>query len=129
MSDITPATIDADAQQVSGSRVVAATPEQIFELLTDPARHGDIDGSGMVQQARGDQQRLALGSKFGMDMKMGPLYRITNTVVEFEEERADRAAAPRQAPVALPARTGRRRTPAPPRRSTTRLPCGRRVSS
>ncbi|MCB0965795.1 MAG: SRPBCC family protein [Ilumatobacter sp.] len=86
MSDITPATIDADAQQVSGSRVVAATPEQIFELLTDPARHGDIDGSGMVQQARGDQQRLALGSKFGMDMKMGPLpYRITNTVVEFEE--------------------------------------------
>ena len=29
-----------------------------------------------------------MGTKFGMDMKMGPLpYRITNTVVEYEENR------------------------------------------
>jgi uncharacterized protein YndB with AHSA1/START domain len=75
-------------QQVSVSRVIAASPESIFEVLTDPARHGEIDGSGMVQRARGESQRLELGSKFGMDMKMGVLpYRITNTVVEFEENR------------------------------------------
>ena len=75
-------------QVVSASRVIDATPEQIFDLLTDPARHGEIDGSGMVQQARGEQQRLAMGSKFGMDMKFGFLpYRITNTVVEYEENR------------------------------------------
>ena len=75
-------------QIVSASRVINATPEQIFELLTDPTRHGEIDGSGMVQQARGEQQRLEMGSKFGMDMKFGFLpYRITNTVVEFEENR------------------------------------------
>ena len=75
-------------QQVSVSRVIAATPETIFDVLTDPARHGEIDGSGMVQQARGESERLELGSEFGMDMKYGFLpYRITNTVVEFEPNR------------------------------------------
>ena len=88
MADVTRATVDSEARQVSGSRVVNATPEQIFDLLADPTRHGEIDGSGMVQQARGDSARLEMGSKFGMDMKMGPLpYRISNTVVEFEENR------------------------------------------
>jgi uncharacterized protein YndB with AHSA1/START domain len=73
---------------VSVSRVIKASPEVIFDLLSDPARHGEIDGSGMVQQLRGESKRLELGSKFGMDMKMGILpYRITNTVVEFEENR------------------------------------------
>ena len=70
------------------SRVIQATPEGIFDLLADPARHADFDGSGMVQKVRDGSQRLALGSKFGMDMKMGPLpYRVTSTVVEFEENR------------------------------------------
>lgn len=73
---------------VSVSRVIKASPEVIFDVLADPARHAEIDGSGMVQNIRGESSRLALGSKFGMDMKMGPLpYRITNTVKEFEENR------------------------------------------
>jgi hypothetical protein len=73
---------------VSASRVIAATPEAIFDVLADPGRHGDIDGSGMVQDVRGESQRLGLGSTFGMDMKLGPLpYRISNKVVEFEEDR------------------------------------------
>ena len=75
-------------QQVSVSRVIHASPEAIFDVLADPARHGEIDGSGMVQQARGESERLELGSTFGMDMKMGFLpYRINNTVVEFEDNR------------------------------------------
>ncbi len=73
---------------VSISRDIDAPAERIFELLADPARHGEIDGSGMVQAAKGDPQRLTLGAKFGMDMKIGPIpYRIGNTVVEFEENR------------------------------------------
>jgi uncharacterized protein YndB with AHSA1/START domain len=75
-------------QQVSVSRVIKASPEAIFDVLADPARHAEIDGSGMVQQLRGAGSRLELGSKFGMDMKMGPVpYRISSTVVEFEENR------------------------------------------
>ncbi|MEJ7800300.1 MAG: SRPBCC family protein [Ilumatobacter sp.] len=75
-------------QVVSVSRVIHATPEAIFDVIADPSRHGEIDGSDTVQHIRGESNRLALGSKFGMDMKMGPLpYRITNTVKEFEENR------------------------------------------
>lgn len=75
-------------QVVSVSRVIKAPPEAIFDVLTDPARHSEIDGSGMVQNIRGESSRLVLGSKFGMDMKMGILpYRISNTVKEFEENR------------------------------------------
>ena len=73
---------------VSVSRVIKASPEAIFDVLADPARHGEIDGSGMVQNVRGESKRLELGSTFGMDMKLGPLpYRISNKVVEFDEGR------------------------------------------
>ncbi|MEU8001248.1 SRPBCC family protein [Catellatospora sp. NPDC049111] len=69
------------------SRIVPAPPAEIFELLADPAQHPLIDGSGSVLAARGAPRRLALGMKFGMDMRMGAGYRILNTVVEFEEGR------------------------------------------
>ena len=73
---------------VSVSRVIEASPDVIFDVLADPARHVEIDGSGSVAAVRGGSRRLELGSRFGMDMKMGPLpYRITNTVKEFEEDR------------------------------------------
>ena len=66
-------TVTAMADKVvSVSRVIKASPEAIFDLLADPARHAEIDGSGMVQESRGESMRLALGSKLGMDMKMGP---------------------------------------------------------
>jgi uncharacterized protein YndB with AHSA1/START domain len=75
-------------QMVSVSRVIKASPEEIFDVLADPAKHAEIDGSGMVQQVRGEGTRLELGSKFGMDMKAGPIpYRVSSTVVEFEENR------------------------------------------
>ncbi|WP_370942794.1 SRPBCC family protein [Amycolatopsis sp. cg5] len=75
-------------RQVSVTKTVATTPEQIFALLADPAKHPELDGSGTVQAARsGNPPRLELGAKFGMDMKMGASYKIQNTVVEFEENR------------------------------------------
>jgi len=76
------------SRQVSRTAIVATTPERIFELLADPAQHPLIDGSGTVRAAQpGGPDRLALGAKFGMDMKMGAPYKILNTVVEFEENR------------------------------------------
>jgi hypothetical protein len=72
---------------ISASAVVDAPAGEIFELLTDPAMHPVIDGSGTVLAARGRPKRLALGTSFGMDMRIGANYRIRNTVVEFEEGR------------------------------------------
>ncbi|WP_334144975.1 SRPBCC family protein [Rhabdothermincola sp.] len=75
-------------RQVSVSRVIAAPPEKIFDVLADPSKHPIIDGSGTVKRARGSApRRLELGSTFGMDMRMGVPYVIKNTVVEFEPNR------------------------------------------
>jgi uncharacterized protein YndB with AHSA1/START domain len=75
-------------KSVSVARVVAAPPEKIFAVLADPAQHPVIDGSGTVKHARGKQpDRLTLGAKFGMSMRLGVPYVITNTVVEFDENR------------------------------------------
>jgi uncharacterized protein YndB with AHSA1/START domain len=73
---------------VTVERFIAAPPERIFDLLADPARHRDIDGSGTVRDAKsGGGERLALGSQFGMSMKMGLPYSMVSTVVEFEDNR------------------------------------------
>ncbi|KAA9158221.1 dimethyladenosine transferase [Amycolatopsis acidicola] len=75
-------------RQVSGTRTIATTPEEIFALLTDPSKHPVLDGSGTVLAAQSNgPDKLELGSKFGMDMKMGAPYKILNTVVEYEENR------------------------------------------
>jgi uncharacterized protein YndB with AHSA1/START domain len=76
------------AMQVSTTRVIAASADRIFGVLADPAQHPGIDGSGSVQAPRGDPPaRLALGSKFGMAMRIGVRYGVENEVVEFEEGR------------------------------------------
>ncbi len=70
---------------VSVERVIAAPADRIFELLADPGRHHDIDGSGSVRDAKSDAGRLQMGSKFGMRMHLAIGYSTTNTVVEFDD--------------------------------------------
>lgn len=73
---------------VTVEKVIRAPAEAIFALLADPTRHPDIDGSGAVKRAKADApQRLALGSKFGMSMRVGIPYSMVNTVIEFEDNR------------------------------------------
>jgi hypothetical protein len=70
------------------TRTIAAPAQVIFDLLADPRQHGVIDGSGSVRDAAsGAPERLALGTKFGMSMRIVVPYRMTNEVVEFEEGR------------------------------------------
>jgi uncharacterized protein YndB with AHSA1/START domain len=71
----------------SVERVIPAAPEAIFELLADPRRHPDIDGSGTVKGRIDGPDRLELGATFGMEMKAGMKYSMRSTVVEFEEGR------------------------------------------
>jgi len=71
---------------VRAIRFVPAEPQAIFDLVADPSKHSLIDGSGSVKGAlESAPERLELGSKFGMSMKAGVPYRMTNEVVEFEE--------------------------------------------
>lgn len=74
------------AYLVSESKVIAADPQTLFDIVADPAMHPEMDGSGSVQGTRpGGPERLSLGAKFAMDMKIGASYKIMNTVLEFDE--------------------------------------------
>lgn len=73
---------------ISVSRVIPAPAQAIFDLLANPAMHPVLDGSGTVKASRGQNpERLSLGARFGMDMRLGGPYRVTNEVTEFEEGR------------------------------------------
>jgi len=72
---------------VTVERFIPAPPEKIFALLADPRRHRDIDGSGSVRDAKGQPEPLALGSEFGMSMRIGVPYSMVNTVTEYEDNR------------------------------------------
>jgi len=67
--------------------VIAATPQDLFAVIADPAQHNRFDGSGTVREARKSTPITAVGQSFSMDMKMGVPYRIGNTVKEFEQDR------------------------------------------
>lgn len=75
-------------RQVSVTRTIPASAAAIFAVLADASQHPRIDGSGTVKGARdAEPEPLHLGSRFAMDMKIGVPYRITNEVVEFEQDR------------------------------------------
>jgi len=69
-------------------RVIHAPASAIFDLLANPHQHPQIDGSGSVRDTKPDTlERLTLGSKFGMSMKVGVKYSMVSEVVEFEENK------------------------------------------
>ncbi len=67
--------------------VIECAPAKIFDYLARPASHALFDGSSTVQGALSGPERLSLGAKFGMEMKIKVPYRITNEVVAFEGNR------------------------------------------
>jgi hypothetical protein len=77
-----------DGHVISVSRVIDAPAASIFAVVADASRHCEIDGSGTLVNLKSDApHRLSLGSVFGMSMKMGVPYSMSNTVIEFEPDR------------------------------------------
>ncbi|HEX5493526.1 MAG TPA: SRPBCC family protein [Mycobacteriales bacterium] len=74
-------------RQVADSIVIAAPPGAIFDILADPRQHPRIDGSGSVREVSVGPDRLSAGARFGMRMRRGAPYRVTNVVLEFEPDR------------------------------------------
>lgn len=70
----------------SASIIINAPANEIFEVIARPALHPVIDGSNSVKAVNWGPERLSLGAKFGMKMKIGIRYRITNLVVEYRED-------------------------------------------
>jgi uncharacterized protein YndB with AHSA1/START domain len=65
--------------------VIQAPPSKIFDILADPNAHALFDGSSTINKAISGPDRLSLGARFGMSMKIKVPYHITNEVVAFEE--------------------------------------------
>ena len=76
-----------DERILSAQIEIAAPPEVIFDILIQPRRHAEIDGSRSVQGIIDGPERLALGNTFKVRMRIRVNYWVTNTVLEFESNR------------------------------------------
>src|SRR5271170_2372909 len=73
---------------VSVSRRIAAPAGEIFRILTDPGRHTELDGSGMLRGAVTTDVITGVGDVFVMKMyyaKHGD-YQMNNHVIEFVQD-------------------------------------------
>jgi uncharacterized protein YndB with AHSA1/START domain len=56
------------ADSVSATAIIDAPADVIFEILTDPAKHAAIDGTGWVLGQLNDERLAAAGQIFRMSM-------------------------------------------------------------
>jgi len=78
-----------ECKPVEVSRRIEAPAARIFEILADPDRHVDIDGSDMLRGAVSKDVISGVGDVFSMKMYFEPLgdYVMINHVVEYEPDR------------------------------------------
>lgn len=80
--------VDTKQPYTRAAKIVIDAPAWlIFDLVANPHMHARFDGSGTVQRAVHGPSRLSMGARFAMAMRIRVPYRISNTVVEFEENR------------------------------------------
>ena len=80
--------LDLGDERVLAAQIeIEAPPEVIFDILIQPRRHPEIDGSRSVQGVIEGPERLSLGATFKMRMKIRFNYWVTNTVIAFESNR------------------------------------------
>ena len=88
MSDIRAEILPTDSPSTTAARIIINAPAStIFDVLANPSSHKLFDGSQTIQNSVSGPERLFLGAKFSMDMKIKIPYRIKNTVVAFEENK------------------------------------------
>ena len=88
MSTPSDVTTEVGSDTVSATAVVDAPAAEVFEFLRRPVNHAEISGDDSVRDTNSGDERLVLGSRFGMKMKVGVPYRISSKVVELEEDRS-----------------------------------------
>jgi len=76
-------------QPVVVSRRICAPPHDIFEVLANPARHHELDGSGSLRGAVSTTMISGVGDVFVMKMYFAHLgdYEMNNHVVEYAQDR------------------------------------------
>jgi hypothetical protein len=80
---------EGGCKPVRVSRRIGADAAEIFQILADPGRHRDIDGSGTLREAAPDSVVCGVGDLFVMrmhDPRIGD-FEMNNHVVEYENGR------------------------------------------
>lgn len=74
---------------VSVSREIPAAPADIFNLLSNPERHQEFDGSGTVRSTDHGERLKKVGDTFRMNMTnaAGDDYQTQNEVYAFAENK------------------------------------------
>lgn len=73
-------------KKLHATKVIDAPAGDIFALLSDPARHSELDGAGMIKGVAGDGPPISgIGQVFTMDMHADDLgdYRMVNSVTAY----------------------------------------------
>ncbi len=80
---------DHEYKPVAVSRRICAPAREIFQILVNPARHLELDGSGMLRGAVSTTMISAVGDVFVIKMYYSELgdYEMNNHVVEYELDR------------------------------------------
>jgi hypothetical protein len=80
--------------RASATKRIAAPAAALFAIVSDPAGHVDIDGSGMLEAAPGSQRLASAGDTFEIHMDREPLgdlpigkYQVLNTVTQLVPDR------------------------------------------
>jgi hypothetical protein len=85
---MTVSSVDAGPRRVSRTVEVQAPVAELFALVADPRRHGEVDGSGTVGETVEGPGRLTEDARFSVRMKQyGVPYRITSRVTALTEGR------------------------------------------
>lgn len=76
-------------QPIAVSRRIGAPAREIFQILADPYRHRDLDGSGMLRGVASGAVISGVGDVFVIKMYFSEFgdYEMNNHVVEFEPNR------------------------------------------
>jgi hypothetical protein len=76
-------------QPVVVSRRICAPAHDIFQVLANPARHHELDGSGSLRGAVSTTMISGVGDVFVMKMYFAHLgdYEMNNHIVEYEQDR------------------------------------------
>lgn len=80
----------ADHSMITVSRTIDHSTSEIFDVLSLPARHPELDGSGFVVSDDRTDRITAVGQVFTMNMTgehMGGDYQTENHVVGYDKNR------------------------------------------
>jgi uncharacterized protein YndB with AHSA1/START domain len=74
---------------VAVSRRIDAPADAVFRVLSNPSRHPDIDGSGMLREGASNTEVSGVGDVFIMKMHFPDMgdYEMDNHVVEYKLNR------------------------------------------